>query len=946
MDHSWIWLFHFLGRLHPLVVHFPIGLLVIALLMEMISLNGKKPGLREGINWMVYLGAFFAVISAFLGWLLVSHDDYSDELVKWHQYLGISTAILSVLTAFILHRTEGQKLSRYIGYRIVLFLTVVTLLITGHLGAGLTHGEDFLSSTLPWNQSDPIESNAKNFLTNINGLDTLTSDQHDQLNLEVRQIMAHNCYQCHSEHKHKGDLVLENKRGVFKGGKSGPVIIPGFPERSEIFKRITLHKNHEDVMPQKGKLLNEYEITLFKLWIKNGANWSDRSLEIFPEAPLALTNPGLPVGSKEPHPIDKIIDEYFNINNVPWPNLIDDQTFIRRIYLDIIGLLPEPQKVSQFINDPNPGKREKLIDELLADDLNYTEHWLSFWNDLLRNDYSGPGFITGGRKQITDWLYLSLENNKPYNLMVRELVNPDEDAEGFIKGIEWRGTINASQRTEMQAAQNIGQSLMGINVKCASCHNSFVSNLTLKQTYGFASIFSKAKMELNRCDMPLGEFAVPEFIYKELGSVEAESVKERLLKLSEIIVKPENGRLYRTVVNRIWKRLLGRGIVEPVDEMDQPPWHSSLLDWIAADFINADFNLKYLLRTIVTSKTYQLPVVSYKSQEDTRVDFVFKGPLQRRMSAEQFSDAVSQIVSPMYYAAAYNPTIEDLSFRRFWHREVKFERDVLPEPGKRYFRKILKLKDKELLLAKALISVDNSYVLFINGKRMSEGDDWRKSEKLDIKAILVEGENIIAIEGVNKGPLAKPAGILFAIQIQYTGEDDFIIDGRKGWKSSANKPGEQWTSLKYKMEDWQDVRDFGTKNWGQLVNYTFTNDVKQFARASLVEQHPFLKAMGRPSRENVTSSRDDMPTLLQALELTNGTYFNNVLEEGAIAWLEEYSEKKELIPELLYSKAFGRDPTSPEKTIMRNALGDDPGKEELQDLFWSTVLLPEFQFIN
>lgn len=172
-----------------------------------------------------------------------------------------------------------------------------------------------------------------------------------------------------------------------------------------------------------------------------------------------------------------------------WPEVVDDRTFIRRAYLDILGLLPEPLKIDQFVGNGDNEKRAKLIDELLADKHNYTQHWLSFWNDILRNDYSGPGFITGGRKQITDWLYKSLMENKPYDVMVKELINPTESSEGFIKGIKWRGLVNASQRTEMQAAQNIGQSLMGVNVKCASCHNSFVSNLTLEQSYGFASIF-------------------------------------------------------------------------------------------------------------------------------------------------------------------------------------------------------------------------------------------------------------------------------------------------------------------------------------------------------------------------------------------------------------------------------------------------------------------------
>src|SRR5690606_11040963 len=228
------------------------------------------------------------------------------------------------------------------------------------------------------------------------------------------------------------------------------------------------------------------------------------------------------------------------------------------------------------------------------------------------------------------------------------------------------------------------------------------SNLTLEQSYGFASIFADSVMELNRCDMPLGKMATVNFLYPELGSVEAETVEERLSLLSEAIVRPENGRLYRTITNRIWKRFMGRGIVEPVDEMDKTPWDAELLDWLAADFMESGYDLQHLMKMIMTSNTYQFPNVNYKDPGALNSDYVFDGPMLRRMSAEQFSDAVSQVVAPVFYAAAYDPTNEGLSASRIWHRELKYDRDVLPEPGKRYFRKTVLLSDKALEKAELL----------------------------------------------------------------------------------------------------------------------------------------------------------------------------------------------------------------------------------------------------
>src|SRR5262249_26865797 len=145
------------------------------------------------------------------------------------------------------------------------------------------------------------------------------------------------------------------------------------------------------------------------------------------------------------HPIDRIVDPYFAKNKVAWPAPLGDLPFVRRVYLDAIGLLPTPEEVIAFEQDPSADKRARLVHKLLDEKRSYTEHWLSFWNDLLRNDYAGTGYIDGGRTQITSWLYSSLLENKPYDQFVRELINPTSDSEGFIKGIIWRGNVNASQ---------------------------------------------------------------------------------------------------------------------------------------------------------------------------------------------------------------------------------------------------------------------------------------------------------------------------------------------------------------------------------------------------------------------------------------------------------------------------------------------------------------------
>ena len=642
------WLWQFLGRLHPLIVHFPVGLLCIALLLEGVSWFRKTTDLRAGINALLWIGTISAILAAGLGLILVNQEDYAGEGVTIHQWSGIATMSLAILTVTAL------RLNRVTLYRSLLVLTVVGVSVAGHYGAMLTHGDDYLSSVLPFGDKSklPGGSGATVAFASMNSGQPLTDKQIGELNLEVRSILAHNCYSCHSATKTKGELRLDSKELIFKGGKHGEILKAGHPEDSEIIRRISLPANHKESMPTKGKHLSEKEIALLSFWIRAGAPWpSGAEKSIYRVAALEPRLPVLPPATVDiTNPIDRLVNAYFHQNKIEWKSVVDDRTYIRRVYLDVVGLIPTPAQIQAFEADTRPDKRENLAKQLLARNDDYAQHWLTFWNDALRNDYSGTGYITGGRFDITKWLYASLQKNKPYNWFVRELISPDKESAGFIKGIKWRGTINASQRTEMQAAQNVAQVLLGLNLKCASCHDSFVSDWKLADAYAFANIFADTTLEINRCDKPTGKMAGRRILYKELGTISVDAPTEkRLRELADFLVQPKDGRLYRTLVNRIWAQLMGRGIVEPVDVMDNEPWSQDLLDWLAYDFVQNGYDVKKLIYTIVTSKTYQLPSVGIKDERlITAPTFVFEGMVRRRLTAEQFADALSVAFSPIY----------------------------------------------------------------------------------------------------------------------------------------------------------------------------------------------------------------------------------------------------------------------------------------------------------
>ena len=458
---------------------------------------------------------------------------------------------------------------------------------------------------------------------------------------DIKPLFDASCVQCHAKGKTKGGLSMETRDALLKGGASGPAVVPGKSADSRLVHMVAA-LDPDNVMPMKGTRWTADQVALVRAWIDQGANW-EGSVTFARPAPLNLRPRPvvLPDGS-DSHPVDRIVSAYFAAKGVTAPTVVDDATFARRAYFDVIGLPPRPAQLEDFVNDKTPDKRALLVRQLLADDLNYADHWLSFWNDLLRNDYKGTGYIDGGRKQITNWLYAALLTNKPYNEFVAELVNPVPASEGFTKGIIWRGSVNASMTPQMQAAQNVSQVLMGVNLKCAGCHDSFVSDWSLADAYGFAALFADKPLEMVQCDKPTGQIATPRFIYPQLGAVDERTRAGRLKQLAEIMTSPNNGRVPRTIVNRLWAKLTGRGLVEPLDDMDKPAWDADLLDWLAEDLVANKYDLKHTLELILTSRAYQLPPVARPADGD-KSEYVFRGPYTRRLSAEQFADAVGSL---------------------------------------------------------------------------------------------------------------------------------------------------------------------------------------------------------------------------------------------------------------------------------------------------------------
>jgi len=596
-EETTFWLWHFLGRLHPMVVHFPIAFLIFAAILEIFTFKKFDSKFRPAIQLLVWIGAVSAVMAAGFGWLLADSDGIEGELLDLHQQVGIATAILSLLVLFFLQKiSKEQKSKQILVYRSFLFIAAVGVSVTGHFGASLTHGEDFLTEILPFNGSSEQPEESISSRINLTAYQAeLNPETEMKLIGEVRMVLAHNCYKCHSGAKIEGELRLDEKEFVFAGGESGKILVPGDPSNSEMIRRINLRKGHKDVMPSKGKLLTDSEKQLLELWISKGAPWPDGAAQqsIYRVAELAPRKPVLPRATAGmSNPIDLWVNEYFKENNLDWQAKIDDRTYLRRIFLDVIGLVPTAEEFLAFSQDTRPEKRTIWLQNLLNRNDDYAVHWMTFWNDALRNDYTGTGYITNGRFNITDWLYTSIRDNKPYDQFVKQLLSPNEKSKGFIEGIRWRGTVNASQRTEVQAAQNVAQVILGLNLKCASCHDSFISDWKLEEAYAFANIFADSTLEVSRCEQPTGTLAKTKILWEELGDIDSAANRaEKLRQLADRLV----------------------------------------------------------IFQIASSNSYQSQSVSIESADKLIADdFQFKGLIRRRMTAEQFSDAVSQMIYPLF----------------------------------------------------------------------------------------------------------------------------------------------------------------------------------------------------------------------------------------------------------------------------------------------------------
>ncbi len=366
-----------------------------------------------------------------------------------------------------------------------------------------------------------------------------------------------------------------------------------------------------------------------------------------------------------------------------------ETTFLRRAHLDAIGRLPEPDEVRVFLDDPDPEKRTRLVERLL-DRPEYADHWANKWVDLLR-----PNPYRVGIKAVWNldaWIRSAFRRNMPYDAFVREVV--------AARGSTFRDgpvVVFRDRREPEEAATLVSQLFLGIRLECARCHHHPFEVWGQDDFYGFASYFARIDRKGKGISPPIsgseeviftaksgtvkhpltGQDLPPKPLFgaaTDPGGPEADPRDA----LARWITAPENPYFAEVIVNRVWADLMGRGLVEPVDDLraTNPPTNGPLLEALADDFRRHDHDLKHLIRTIMTSYVYGLASEpNDRNAVDTRN---YSRHYRERLRAEVLLDAIADVTGVPFAFEANPPGTRAAAL--WTHRSTSLFLDTFGRP--------------------------------------------------------------------------------------------------------------------------------------------------------------------------------------------------------------------------------------------------------------------------
>lgn len=353
-----------------------------------------------------------------------------------------------------------------------------------------------------------------------------------------------------------------------------------------------------------------------------------------------------PVGSSgASHRIDELVVRRLAKLNIAPSSMCDDATFLRRVYLDVIGTLPTADEARRFLADEGPDRRQRVVDELLERP-EFADYWALKWSDLLRVNRRVLG--REGAYTYYRWIHDSFVANKPLDQFARELLT----AEGPLSESP-AGQFYKVVPKPNEMASTVSQVFLGVRIECAQCHHHPWDRWGQKDYFGMQAFFTQVKFKSS----PLGEMLTSNgnaatkhprtgqtVFAHSLGEPEPEVTPEgdRRERLADWLVAGDNPWFARSMANRTWAHFLGRGLVEPVDDfrLTNPPTNPELLDALAQQLVDSGYDFRQLIRTIVATRTYQR--ATGPNESNARDEQNYSRFPMKRMDAEVLFDAVCQ----------------------------------------------------------------------------------------------------------------------------------------------------------------------------------------------------------------------------------------------------------------------------------------------------------------
>ncbi len=358
--------------------------------------------------------------------------------------------------------------------------------------------------------------------------------------------------------------------------------------------------------------------------------------------------------------IDKRVIEQLRRLNLKPSKPSSDSEFIRRVYLDVVGMLPTPQETKAFLADTSETKRDDLIEKLLAQP-GFVDYWAYRLSDLFL--ISSKKLRPLALKAYYDWLRGEIEKITPWDQLVRQVVAAKGDT--LKNGAANFYSIHQDPET---MAENVSQAFMSLSINCAKCHNHPLEKWTNDQYYSFANLFARVRAKGWGGDARSGDGARTLFIADrgdliqprtgkpqpaaplDGQAIASDSTEDRREALADWLTSPENPYFTRSIANRVWANFFGRGIVEPVDDLriSNPASNEPLLQAISEHLAKNDYDLKSLMRLILRSETYRRSSTPLPENEGDQKYYSRYYP--RRLMAEVLQDAITSVtrVSPKY----------------------------------------------------------------------------------------------------------------------------------------------------------------------------------------------------------------------------------------------------------------------------------------------------------